>query len=103
MVSPRLGSLLYNTLVTITTSAGPKSSENDTKYTHHNTPLSCIHCGWAEVLIHQPTGNISWLMRLQNGRGRNNGQSTGIEVVAGIDANIDESIDSSDTRSAVSH
>ena len=36
-------------------------------------------------------------MRLQ-GRGRNNSQSTGIEVVAGSDANIDESVDSSDDQ-----
>ena len=61
--------ILTNALVTITTSAGPQSSEDDTKYTHHNTPLSCIHCGWAEVLIRRPTGNISWLMRLQNQMG----------------------------------
>ena len=36
-------------------------------------------------------------MRLQ-GRGRNNSQSTGIKVVAGSDANIDESVDSSDDQ-----
>ena len=27
---------------------------------------SCWRKGWAEILIRRPTGNISWLMRLQN-------------------------------------
>ena len=52
--------ILSNALVTITTSRG---SDNDG---YHGSPVSCIHCGWAEVLIRRPTGNISWLMRLQN-------------------------------------
>lgn len=58
--------ILTNALVTITTSGGSQLAEDDTKPGYHGGPMSCLHCGWAEVLIRRPTGNISWLMRLQN-------------------------------------
>lgn len=29
-------------------------------------PCICLCSGWAEILIRQPTGNISWMMRTQN-------------------------------------
>ena len=63
--------ILTNALVTITTSGGGGTQlvEEDTKPGYHGTPMSCTHCGWAEILIRRPTGNISWLMRLQNQMG----------------------------------
>ena len=60
--------ILTNALVTITTSGASQLAE-DTKSGYHGVPMSCTHCGWAEVLIRRPTGNISWLMRLQNQMG----------------------------------
>lgn len=61
--------ILTNALVTITTSGGSQLAEEDTKSGYHGVPISCTYCGWAEVLIRRPTGNISWLMRLQNQMG----------------------------------
>ena len=61
--------ILTNALVTITTSGGSQLADEDTKSGYHGVPMSCTHCGWAEVLIRRPTGNISWLMRLQNQMG----------------------------------
>lgn len=58
--------ILSNTLVTITTSGVSQLGEDDARPAYHGGPISCTHCGWAEVLIRRPTGNISWLMRLQN-------------------------------------
>ena len=58
--------ILTNALVTITTSGGSHLAEEDANSGYHGVPMSCTQCGWAEVLIRRPTGNISWLMRLQN-------------------------------------
>ena len=57
--------LLTNALVTITTSGGVQTTNGDTPACHSDS-LLCSNFGWAEVLIRRPTGNISWLMRLQN-------------------------------------
>jgi len=56
--------LITNALVTITTSGGVQTTNGDTPVSSDS--LLCSNCGWAEVLIRRPTGNISWLMRLQN-------------------------------------
>ena len=71
-----------SSLVTITTNRGKDgsckrcSSVNNTppddKHGYHGNSVddsslcSCLCKGWAEVLIRRPTGNVSWVMRLQN-------------------------------------
>ena len=72
--------ILTNALVTITTSGGSHLAEEDAKCGYHGVPMSCTQCGWAEVLIRRPTGNISWLMRLQN-------QTVGTHVLNSAHAN----------------
>lgn len=83
--------IVANSLVTITTSGQgggrsgmcarcasnrktaaphPPSTVEDPLYLHGNSSspqlCSCWCRGWAEITIRRPTGNISWLMRVQN-------------------------------------
>lgn len=83
--------ILSNALVTITTSGGSQLAEDDAKSGYHGGPMSCTHCGWAEVLIRRPTGNISWLMRLQNQVG---GAVVGVHALNSThtDENIDPTL-----------
>jgi len=45
---------------------------------------SCWCQGWAEILIRCPTGNTSWMMRIQNQIGNNSGIEFPIRELAAI-------------------
>lgn len=64
-----------DSLVTITTSRGNSEECSQCQSFNQNTgtgcygnkePCNCQCRGWAEVSIHRPTGDVSWVMRLQN-------------------------------------
>ncbi|XP_035706694.1 tuberin isoform X3 [Folsomia candida] len=52
--------------------SSPFISEYSHKTKSETFLCSCWCAGWAEILIRSPTGNTSWMMRVQNHTGNNN-------------------------------
>ena len=53
---------------------------------HRNSPpavrglCNCWCESWAEILIRRPSGNVSWIMRVQNERGVEDGEKTALPL-----------------------